>query len=142
MKRKIASLLLLGIMAASMFGCGKDEGGIGGADGPTSIIVSSSSQSDTSQSGEIREAVSKEITTTPIEIAKSEYGNPIGGFNGEGALTYGGDPSVLVVGDTLYLYTGHDTATGNAYVIPEYQCYSTKDMVNWTYEGVVLNASM
>lgn len=76
---------------------------------------------------------------TPVEIGKSLYGNPIGGFDGEGALTYGGDPSALVVGDTLYLYVGHDKAAGNSYVIPEYLCYSTKDMVNFTYEGVVLS---
>ena len=73
----------------------------------------------------------------PVEIAKS-VGNPLVGFDGEGNLTYGGDPSTLVVGDTLYLYVGHDVATNEAYNIPEYLCYSTKDLQNWTYEGVVL----
>lgn len=73
-----------------------------------------------------------------VEIPKSRGGNPVAGFDGEGALTYGGDPSVLVVGDTLYLYTGHDTARNESYVIPEYLCYSTKDMETWNYEGVVL----
>ena len=74
----------------------------------------------------------------PVEVAKSKGGNPIAGFDGEGNLTYGGDPSALVVGDTLYLYVGHDTAADESYVIPEYLCYSTKDMVNWEYHGVVL----
>lgn len=75
----------------------------------------------------------------PITIAKSTGGNPIGGFDSEGNLVYGGDPSVMVDGDTLYLYVGHDTAAGNSYVIPEYLCYSTKDMETWNYEGVVLS---
>ena len=79
-------------------------------------------------------------TAVPVEIAKSQGGNPVAGFDGEGNLTYGGDPSALVVGDTLYLYVGHDSAVypKEEYVIPEYLCYSTKDMVNWEYHGVVL----
>lgn len=76
----------------------------------------------------------------PLEIAKS-VGNPLAGFDGDGNLTYGGDPSTLVVGDTLYLYVGHDVATNEAYNIPEYLCYSTKDLQSWTYEGVVLKMS-
>ena len=77
----------------------------------------------------------------PVVIAKSSYGNPVTGFDGEGDLTYGGDPSALVDGDTLYLYVGHDTAPGDAYVIPEYLCYSTRDMKEWKYEGVVMKMS-
>ena len=76
-----------------------------------------------------------------ITVAKSIGGNPIGGFDADGNLTYGGDPSVMVDGDTLYLYVGHDISAGNNYVIPEYLCYSTKDMVSWNYEGVVLKMS-
>ncbi len=73
-----------------------------------------------------------------ITIEKSSYGNPIGGFDSDGNLIYGGDPSVLVDGDTLYLYVGHDTSPSESYMIPEYLCYSTKDMKNWEYHGVVL----
>ena len=73
-----------------------------------------------------------------VEISKSRYGNPLAGFDDNGELTYGGDPSALVDGDTLYLYVGHDTAKSESYMIPEYLCYSTKDMKEWEYEGVVL----
>ena len=111
MRKKMLLLLSLGVMAVSLFGCSNKEAG----------------------------NTEPETKIEAIEIEKSKYGNPIAGFNAEGELTYGGDPSALVVGDTLYLYTGRDTATGNSYVIPDYQCYSTKDMVNWTYEGVVLS---
>lgn len=116
MKKKIISLLLLGALAATTIGCGNGTVGGTGADGEPNLAP-----------GE------------PVVIDKSEFGNPIGGFNADGKLTYGGDPAILVDGDTVYLYTGHDVAVTESYVIPEYQCYSTKDMVNWTYEGVVMN---
>lgn len=74
-----------------------------------------------------------------VTVEKSEYHNPITGFDGNGKMIYGGDPAAMVDGDTVYLYTGHDTATGDSYVIPEWQCYSSKDMKNWIYEGVVLS---
>ena len=49
------------------------------------------------------------------------------------------DPAPLVVGDTLYVYVGHDEAHGNEmYTITEWLCYSTKDMKTWTSHGSVL----
>ena len=49
------------------------------------------------------------------------------------------DPAALVVGDTVYLYVGHDEAKeGEMFNIKEWLCYSTKDMKNWTYHGPVL----
>ena len=75
-----------------------------------------------------------------IEIEKTEVSNPIGGYDADGNLMYGGDPSILVDGDTVYLYTGHDTAKSEAYQILEWMCYSTKDLKNWNYEGVIMKA--
>lgn len=83
----------------------------------------------------------KDTAPEAISIDKSKYSNPVTGYDKDGNVVYGGDPAALVDGDTVYLYTGHDTATSEAYLIPEYQCYSTKDMLNWTYEGVVLKCS-
>lgn len=111
MTKKILALLLAAVLALTLFGCGGEP--------------AATEPSET------------ESKIAPIEIEKSLHGNPIAGFNENGDIAYGGDPSALVVGDTLYLYTGHDTAPGESYVIPEYLCYSTKDMVNWNYEGVV-----
>ena len=125
MKKILASVLAL-ILVASLAACsGNQPDGSGGQ------------QTDNSGSG--NDTSDNVSPGDPVEIAKSQYGNPIGGFDGEGNLTYGGDPSTLVVGDTLYLYVGHDTATNETYVIPEYLCYSTKDLKEWTYHGVVLN---
>ncbi len=120
MHKRLIALLLAAIMALTLFGCTGDNG------------------STTTAPTETTEDV---LSVDPVEISKSVNSNPIGGFDDEGNLTYGGDPSVLVDGDTVYLYVGHDTATTESYVIPEYLCYSTQDLVNWTYEGVVLKMS-
>ena len=49
------------------------------------------------------------------------------------------DPAPLVVGDTLYLYTGHDEARGDQmFNITEWLAYSTKDMRNWTAHGPIM----
>lgn len=56
--------------------------------------------------------------------------------------TFTADPAALVVGDRLYVYAGHDKATpGGWFNMPEWLCYSTTDMVNWTAHGPVLKAA-
>ncbi len=79
-----------------------------------------------------------------ISIDKCTDGNPMVSDNQN--IIYGGDPSVLVDGDTVYLYTGHDASTDDEvsksiYNIPEYLCYSSTDMINWTNEGSVMSMS-
>ena len=49
------------------------------------------------------------------------------------------DPAPLVVGDTLYLYVGHDEARGDQmFNITEWLAYSTRDMRTWTYHGPIM----
>lgn len=49
------------------------------------------------------------------------------------------DPSALVQGDTLWLYTGHDFAGGQrGYVMKDWRVFSTTDMKNWTEYPVPL----
>jgi hypothetical protein len=104
-----------------------------GVDGETTATTSPSS------SPEATATVSPEPTPfEPIDISTSES-NPIGVTGSDGKPIYGGDPSVLVDGDTVYLYVGHDTSRSSSYSIPEYCVYSTKDLENWTYHGSVLN---
>jgi beta-xylosidase len=44
-----------------------------------------------------------------------------------------------VVGDTVYLYAGRDNAKGKEmFTMPEWLCFSTKDMKTWTAHGPVL----
>ncbi len=53
------------------------------------------------------------------------------------------DPAPLVVGDTLYLYTGRDDmrATPDNFVMNDYQVFTTTDMVNWTHHAPVFNTA-
>ena len=39
-----------------------------------------------------------------VSLVKSNAGNPVLGFDDRGDLLYGGDPSALVDGDTVYIY--------------------------------------
>ena len=43
-----------------------------------------------------------------VALVKCAEGNPMAGKSDTGDYIYGGDPSVLVDGDTVYVYTGHD----------------------------------
>ncbi len=55
--------------------------------------------------------------------------------------TFTADPAPVVFGDTLSVYTGHDSAQGSQqYTMHDWQCFSTKDMKTWTYHGVLLSA--
>jgi len=49
------------------------------------------------------------------------------------------DPAPLIANGRVYLYTGHDEDNANVFVMKEWRCYSTKDMVNWTDEGSPLS---
>ena len=119
---------LLLILCCSIFfvGCGS--------------VASSQNQDNASLENADNETASAgEIKAKIIE--KTTLGNPIVGSSAD--LIYGGDPNVLVDGDTVYLYTGHDASTDDEvkkaiYNIPEYFCYSSKDMINWNKEGVVM----
>jgi hypothetical protein len=49
------------------------------------------------------------------------------------------DPAPLVVGDTAYLYVGHDEAKGDDFfLMKEWLCYSSKDLRHWTAHGAVM----
>ncbi len=52
---------------------------------------------------------------------------------------YTADPAPLVYNGRVYLYVGHDSSgASNGYLMPDWKCYSSSDMVNWTDHGVVL----
>ena len=60
---------------------------------------------------------------------------------------YTADPSPLVVGDTLFLYTSHDSSpediadpnekSSAGFFMYDWLLWSTTDMVNWTEHGAV-----
>ncbi|MGN1115253.1 MAG: family 43 glycosylhydrolase, partial [Candidatus Ornithomonoglobus sp.] len=79
--------------------------------------------------------------TEAISIAKSAGGNPELGFDADGNILYAGDPAATVIGDTVYLIAGHDTATDEGYCMPEWVLYTSKNMTDWEYKGVVMKAT-
>lgn len=110
-------------------------------------------------------AVQAAEAAEPVEIAleRTKVSNPIlssypenvtdsDGTELGGTVLYGGDPSVMVEGDTVYLYTGRDIpidlsqvdGNGNkvddGYYMFEWQCYTSKDLLNWEYKGVIMSA--
>lgn len=62
-------------------------------------------------------------------------GNPIIQYK------YTADPAAMVYHDTAYLYTGHDEAKPphEGYVMHEWLCFSTADMVHWTEHASPMN---
>ena len=84
----------------------------------------------------------------PVEkiLAKSSNGNPLFrvaatdeiAVEGQNGIIYGGDPSIMVDGDTVYAYVGQDVSTGEYYTMPRWLCYSTTDMKEWKYESVLM----
>ena len=72
-------------------------------------------------------AVTAEVTTFKPD------GNPI--FRD----VFTADPAALVVDDTVYVYVGHDNAkVGQFFTMPDWRCYSTKDMKTWTSHGTIM----
>ena len=53
---------------------------------------------------------------------------------------YTADPAAMVHGNTVYLYAGHDEqpAPKDGYMMNEWLCYSSTDMINWKERSVPL----
>lgn len=124
-----ASILALSLVATSVPAINSFSGSDKAEASETEVSVTSGSS-----------IVKEPLGEGEVEVAKSRYTNPIGGYDNNGKLTYGGDPAAMVDGDTVYLYTGHDVATGDSYVIDGWICYSTKDLLNWKYEGEIMSS--
>ena len=75
------------------------------------------------------------LTNQSFAQDKQASGNPI--FTD----VYTADPAALVVGDTVFLYTGHDEAKPpkEGYEMHEWLCFSSTDMIHWTKRGSPLN---
>lgn len=53
------------------------------------------------------------------------------------------DPAALVVGDTVWLYTGHDQAPNNDHFFEmhDWLAFSSQDMVHWQAHGPIMRAT-
>ena len=52
---------------------------------------------------------------------------------------YSTDPAPMVYNDTVYVYTGRDKDNSDFYYMPDWHCYSSQDMQNWTDHGMLLS---
>ncbi len=135
-----AALLMVLLGCSCLTGCADTKKDTGKTTASEEGITADTGQEDAEKSSQ------KLFTVKDGEVIFTKStGNPLVGNGKDGTYIYGGDPSVLVDGDTVYLYTGHDTSSDSdvaraIYRIGEYLCYSTKDMVNWKSEGVVMKA--
>lgn len=75
------------------------------------------------------------VTLTFALVSSAQAANPIV------TNIYTADPAALVVGDTLYLYTGHDEAPvgGTNFVMRDWHVFSSTDATTWTDNGVKLS---
>jgi len=55
--------------------------------------------------------------------------------------SYTADPAPMVWNDTLYVYTSHDAPGSTWFTMPDWRCYATRDMVNYTDLGPVMAAT-
>lgn len=51
------------------------------------------------------------------------------------------DPAPVVDGNTMYVFTGHDSDTATYFHMPDWQVFSTKDMKHWKDHGVVMTTA-
>ena len=90
----------------------------------------------------IKDIIQNGYSKRPLAVSYTHLnGNPILGFDADGKTLYAGDPAAYVEDDTVYLYAVHDTSTGDSYVMPEWVCYTSKDMKNWEYKGPIMSAT-
>lgn len=48
------------------------------------------------------------------------------------------DPHMLVIGDTCYVFTGHDVGFGvSDWVMPDYRIYRSTDLKSWEHVGTI-----
>ena len=47
------------------------------------------------------------------------------------------DPAPMVYSNTVYLFTSHDEDNASGFIMFNWMCYSTTDMVNWTDHGII-----
>ncbi|MDQ0574107.1 family 43 glycosylhydrolase [Agromyces albus] len=77
-----------------------------------------------------------DVTIKAPPADSDSWGNPVV------QTIYTADPAPLVVGDTFYLYTGHDEDNSvGRFVMNDWHVFSSTDMANWTHHGPALSVS-
>lgn len=87
-----------------------------------------------------RETVSLATALVLGACAQAEVGSArLPGSNPIITSAFTADPAPLVVGDTVYLYTSHDKATGDVlFAMDDWLAFSSQDLRHWTALGPVM----
>lgn len=76
------------------------------------------------------------LAATPLAAEDAPGSNPIIRDR------FTADPAPVVIGDRLWLYTGHDEAgEGEMFNMKEWLAYSTTDMRTWTFHGPIMKVA-
>jgi hypothetical protein len=90
-------------------------------------------------SGSFAALISTAVIASAMNMLGATESEPLPGSNPIFRDMFTADPAPLVVGDTLYVYTGRDEAKdGEMFNMTEWLCYSTKDMKHWTAHGSIM----
>lgn len=85
---------------------------------------------------QVRNGAVKGVRISGHGLARRKGQNPI--FTDR----FTADPACTVIGDRLYAYVGEDKASvGGWFSMPHWVLYSTADMKEWQYHGVILKAA-
>lgn len=77
-----------------------------------------------------------------VTAASANADAPAAGTNPALRDVFTADPAPLVVGDTVYLYVGHDEARGSEmFTMTQWLAYSSKDLKTWKAHGPVMKAT-
>jgi hypothetical protein len=77
------------------------------------------------------------LAATPLAVEE-----PAPGANPIIRDRFTADPAPVVIGDRLWLYTGHDEAgEGEMFNMKEWLAYSTTDMRTWTFHGPIMKVA-
>lgn len=108
---------------------------------PTAHVISSAGCTDGRDNLHFNAAGYRELGKRYARKMLALQGYPIHSGNPLFTHLFTADPAPIVYRDTLFLYTGHDTAsvTATNYKMPDWCVFSTTDMVNWTDYGVCLS---
>ena len=71
------------------------------------------------------------LTLGPLLVATCRADNPVV------QTKFTADPAPMVYKNTVYLYTGHDEDNAAGFLMRDWLCYTSTDMVNWTDHGAV-----
>ena len=107
---------------------------------PRTTFIPSSGIQAVRRSSTLRTWVARSVLLLGIALPASLLAaEPAPGSNPLLRDVFTADPAPLVVGDTAYLYVGHDEAKGDEpYRMNEWRVYSSRDLKRWKSHGAVM----